>query len=298
MTISRVEDIQQLSSWIQGADAILVGAGSGLSTSAGFQYSGERFRKYFGDFEKRYHFHDMYTGGFYAFPSLEEQWAYWSRFIYLNRYCNPPKNVYETLRKILAGKDYFILTTNVDHCFQKAGFDKKRLFYTQGDYGLFQCSIPCHDKTYDNRKAIENMLIAQGYQLGDSDLLIPEGTEIQNRIPSEAIPYCPICHKPMAMNLRADGTFIEDAGWKEACQRYLGFRSRYEKGRILFLELGVGANTPGIIKYPFWQMTFQNPQAHYVSINKGEAYAPKEIADRSLCLDADIGEILEQLRLV
>ena len=288
--------LERLAAALQEADAVLVGAGAGLSTSAGFAYSGERFRRYFGDFEAAYGFHDMYSGGFYPFPTLEEHWAYWSRFIFLNRYCDPPKPVYQNLLELVKEKDTFVLTTNVDHCFQKAGFDKRRLFYTQGDYGLWQCSVPCHNKTYDNEAAVREMAAAQGFDFAeDGSLCVPAGRELQMEVPSELIPYCPICHRPMSMNLRADDTFVEDEGWHQAAQRYADFLRGHQKGRVLFLEAGVGYNTPGIIKYSFWRMTHERPDAVYACLNYGEAFAPDEIKRKSICVDGDIGEILTTL---
>ena len=283
------EAIEQLKQIISEAKIVVIGAGSGLSTSAGFTYSGERFEKYFSDFAVKYGFQDMYSGGFAPFASLEERWAYWSRYIMINRYMDPPKPVYNNILSLVRNKDYFVLTTNVDHCFQKAGFDKERLFYTQGDYGLFQCSEPCHHKTYDNEKQIRAMWEFRS----------------EMKIPSELVPYCPVCGKPMSMNLRADDTFVTDEGWDQAAARYETFlqsrniasRSGQQKGtgNVLFLELGVGRNTPGIIKYPFWQMTAKNPNAQYVCINFGEAFAPYEIEKRSLCINDDIGEVLQAL---
>ena len=272
------EEIERLKDALDDADAIVIGAGSGLSTSAGFTYSGERFKANFADFIDKYGFEDMYSGGFYPFPSLEEYWAYWSRYIIINRYMDAPKPVYENLLKLVDGRDYFVITTNVDHCFQKAGFDKKRLFYTQGDYGLFQCSEPCCDETFDNEDFVREMLEKQ------EDM----------RIPTELIPLCPHCGKPMTMNLRADDKFVEDEGWLRAAERYENFLRTRKGGRIIFLELGVGYNTPGIIKYPFWQMTARDPKAMYICINKGQAICPGEIERRSICVDGDIGEILEQ----
>ncbi|MCD8380686.1 MAG: Sir2 silent information regulator family NAD-dependent deacetylase [Lachnospiraceae bacterium] len=257
----------------------MIGAGAGLSTSAGFVYNGERFRKYFSDFEAKYGFHDMYSGGFYPYDTLEEHWAYWSRYIYVNRYVDAPKPVYEELLSLVKDKDYFVLTTNVDHCFQKAGFDKKRLFYTQGDYGLFQCSEPCHQKTYDNEDVIRQMVKHQ------RDM----------KIPAELIPRCPVCGKPMTMNLRSDDTFVEDEGWHEAAERYSLFLRRHEGMQTLFLELGVGYNTPVIIKYPFWRMTHENKNATYVCLNYGQAMAPNEITKRSICIDGDIRRVLLNL---
>ncbi len=289
--------MENIKTLLQNADSILIGAGAGLSTSAGFAYSGPRFQKYFADFEKKYGFHDMYSGGFTAFESLEENWAYWSRQIYLNRFVKAPLPVYEKLFELVREKNYFVLTTNVDHCFQKAGFDKSRLFYTQGDYGLWQCSEACHKKTYDNQAAVEKMLLAQGFVIQcDGSLELPEnGFEgIKMTVPSELLPRCPVCGKPMTMNLRCDDTFVEDEGWKRAAYRYEDFLKKNKDGRIVFLELGVGGNTPGIIKYPFWNMTHANPNAKYVCINKGEAVVPREIENQSVCVDSDIWEVVKK----
>lgn len=257
----------------------MIGAGAGLSASAGFTYTGERFEKFFGDFIEKYGFSDMYSGGFYPFETLEEHWAYWSRYIYINRYMDAPKPVYSDLLRLIGDRDYFVLTTNVDHCFQKAGFDRCRLFYTQGDYGLWQCSRPCHKKTYDNETVVRRMVAEQK----------------DRRIPGELVPYCPVCGAPMSMNLRTDDTFVEDDGWHEAARRYKDFLHCHAGQHILFLELGVGGNTPGIIKYPFWRMTQQNPKAVYACVNLGEAWAPGEIAGRAICIDGDIGEVLKQV---
>lgn len=273
------QQIEQLRLEIQQADAVVMGAGSGLSAAAGFTYSGERFQKYFKDFAEKYGIRDMYSGGFYPYSSLEEYWAWWSRHIYYNRYVDIPKPTYQKLLEIVKDKDYFVLTTNVDHCFQKAGFDKKRLFYTQGDYGLWQCSGPCCQKTYDNEEVVLQMLKEQ------KDM----------RIPSELVPHCPVCGKPMTMNLRCDDTFVQDEGWYAAQGRYTDFLRRHEGLRVLYLELGVGANTPGIIKYPFWKMTAQNPGASYVCINYQGAYAPPEIRDSALCIEDDIDKVLNDV---
>lgn len=282
---------EQLKKKINNADAVIIGAGAGLSTSAGFTYAGERFTRYFSDFIDKYGFRDMYSGGFYPFDSLEEYWAYWSRYIYINRYMDAPKPVYSNLYDLVKDKDYFVLTTNVDHCFQKARFDKHRLFYTQGDYGLFQCSTPCHQNTYDNEELIHQMVEAQGF-----DKLIQSGTSLKMKVPSELVPHCPKCGRPMTMNLRADDTFVEDEGWHQAALRYEDFLRRHKNLNILFLELGVGYNTPGIIKYPFWQMTDKWETATYACINAGDAAAPEEIKQKSICINGDIGEVLSKLK--
>ena len=238
----------------------------------------------------------MYTGGFTRFSSPEEQWAYWSRMIFLNRYCDPPKPVYQNLRKLVGDKDYFVLTTNVDHCFQKAGFDKARLFYTQGDYGLWQCSRPCHQKTYDNETTVRQMLQAQGFSVsGNGALTLPLGTVPKRTVPAGLVPRCPKCGAPMTMNLRADATFVEDDGWHIAAARYQNFMEEHRDSVILYLELGVGLNTPGIIKYNFWQQAYENPNAVYACVNRGQAFAPRELKSRSICVDGDIHAVVEQL---
>lgn len=271
--------LERLTAALDQAEAVIIGAGAGLSASAGFSYSGARFRKYFSDFSAKYGFSDIYEGGFYPYPTREEFWAYWSRYVMLNRYTPAPKPVYRQLLALVKEKDYFALTTNVDHQFQKAGFDKRRLFYTQGDYGLFQCSQPCCQKTYDNEEIVRQMVERQ------RDM----------RIPSALVPYCPVCGKPMAMNLRCDDTFAEDAGWHSAAARYAEFLRRHKGLKTLFLDLGTGMNTPAIIKFSFWRMANEWPDATYACINLGEAYAPKELSPRAICINDDIGSVLKQI---
>ena len=273
------EQIENAVNFIKDADAVIIGAGAGASTAAGLEYGGKRFTDHFAEFIEKYGGHymtDMYAAGFYPFPSEEARWGYWSKHALLNRFDPPALPLYQELYSIVKDKDYFVLTTNVDHQFQKAGFDKQRLFYTQGDYGLFQCSKPCHRATYDNEEVVREMLKRQ------KDMKIPTGL----------IPHCPVCGKPMTMNLRADDTFVQDDGWYRAAERYSEFLCRHKETKMLLLELGVGMNTPGIIKYPFWQMAAQNPNAYYVSINAGEAYAPEEIRERAICVNGDIGEVI------
>ena len=273
------DEIKKLKKAVEEADAVVIGAGAGLSTSAGFIYNGERFEKHFSEFGKKYGFKDMYSGGFYPYETPEEMWAYWSRFIFVNRFLDAPKPIYENLLSLVKDKDYFVITTNVDHCFQKAGFDKKRLFYTQGDYGLFQCSEPCSDDTYENEEMIRNMVKQQ------KDM----------KIPTDLIPKCPKCGKPLTMNLRSDDKFVEDKGWHEAAERYRDFLNSHDE-KILYLELGVGYNTPGIIKFPFWQMTAKNPKAIYACVNFGEAVCPEDIREQAICIDSDIGAVIDELR--
>ena len=278
-TKSCSESMERLKAALQDCDSVVIGAGSGLSTAAGFTYTGERFEQHFSDFAQKYGIRDMYSGGFYPFATLEEHWAYWSRYIYINRYMDAPKPVYDDLLKLVADKDYFVITTNVDHCFQKAGFDKKRLFYTQGDYGLFQCSEPCCQETFENEAMIREMVKRQENM----------------KVPTELLPVCPHCGKPLTMNLRSDNKFVEDEGWHRAAERYENFLRTRAGGKILFLELGVGYNTPVIIKYPFWQMTAKNPNAIYACINQGQAVCPQEIERQSVCMDMDIGKVLNQM---
>ena len=274
-----MKKLYELKELLRGAEVILIGAGAGLSTAAGYTYDGERFRKYFADFETAHDFHDMYSGGFYPYETPEEFWAYWSRNIFYNRYDLPPNPTYRKLLALVRDKNYFVLTTNVDHAFQLNSFDKTRLFYTQGDYGLFQCSTPCHKKTYDNEETVRKMIAVQKNM----------------RVPTELIPHCPKCGEMMTMNLRADDKFVEDSGWHAAAYRYEKFLKTYAAGDIVYLELGVGGNTPGIIKYPFWRLTAENPKARYVCINKGQAFVPDELAAQSLVIDADIAEVLNAL---
>lgn len=252
-TKSCSEQIERLKAALQDCDAVVIGAGAGLSTSAGFVYTGERFEKYFSDFAAKYGIKDMYSGGFYPFATPEEHWAYWSRYIYINRYMDAPKPVYDDLLKLVSDKDYFVITTNVDHCFQKAGFD--------------------------NEAAIREMVKRQ-----------------QNmKVPTELLPVCPHCGKPMTMNLRCDDTFVEDEGWHKAAERYENFLRTRSEQKILFLELGVGYNTPTIVKYSFWRMAHDWKDATYACLNYGEAYAPDEIRKKSICINGDIGEILSQI---
>lgn len=288
--------IEKLRDTLDQAETVLVGAGAGLSTSAGFVYTGERLERYFGDFVRKYHFRDMYSGGFYPFSTPEEHWAYWSRYIYINRYMNPPKPVYEDLFKLVKDKDYFVITTNVDHCFQKAGFDKRRLFYTQGDYGLWQCSKPCHLATYDNEDTVRKMVEAQGFVIEENgDLAVPQEAALKMSVSTELVPRCPRCGRTMSMNLRADDTFVEDEGWHTHAKLYSDYLDEHRDSKTVFLDLGTGVNTPTIVKVPFMQMTKEWLDATYVCLNLGEAFTPVEIQDRSICINEDIGDVLKQL---
>ena len=295
------DGINKLKKALKEAEAVVIGAGAGLSTSAGFIYTGERLQRYFGDFVYKYNIPDMYSGGFMVMQLPPEiYWAYWSRYIYINRYMNPRKPVYDNLFKLIKNKDYFVITTNVDHCFQKAGFDKERLFYTQGDYGLWQCSRPCHKKTYDNYDTVKEMLFAQGFGISaDGELLPPtvDFESIKMEVPTELIPRCPVCGEPMTMNLRADETFVQDEGWERASERYSKFLGTRKNKKTLFIDIATGMNTPTIVKFSFWRLVNEWSKATYACLNLGEAFAPEEIAEKSICIDGDIGDIIERIML-
>lgn len=261
------------------ADCIILGAGAGLSASGGLLYHGERFMKYFADFHEAYGITDIYSGGFYPFSTPEEQWGWWCRHIYYNRYAPPPCPVYTELFHLLQDKDYFILTTNVDHQFQKAGFDKKRMFYTQGDYGLYQCSTPCSQDTFQNQDSVEAMIQAQ------------EG----RFVPTALLPLCPHCNAPMTPNLRKDSSFVEDEGWHRASEQYQQYLQQSRGKKTLFLELGVGYNTPGIIKVPFLQQCYQREESFFLSINQDYWKIPSELKGKSLLLQGDISQIVSKL---
>lgn len=290
------ENIGRLRKTLAQADAVLIGAGAGLSTAAGFVYAGERFERYFGDFGQKYGFRDMYSGGFYPYRMQEEFWAYWSRYIWVNRYMDAPKSTYADLLRLVEGKEYFVLTTNVDHCFQKAGFDKARLFYTQGDYGLFQCSKPCCRRTWENEDAVRRMILAQGFEIGEGNApVLPEGKTALMTVPSDLLPRCPNCGRPMTMNLRSDDRFVEDKGWQRAAEAYGDWLTAHQERKAVFLEIGVGYNTPGIIKYSFWQQVYRNPDAVYACLNLTEDPVPEAIRERSILIGGDSDQVIREL---
>ncbi len=274
------EKINRAKDLIVNADYVLIGAGSGLSTAGGFTYSGERFEKNFKDFIEKYNIRDMYSAGFYPYKTSEEKWAYWSRYVYINRYQSKANPTYTALLDLVKNKDYFVITTNVDHQFQIAGYDKKRMFYTQGDYGLFQCSVPCHNKTYDNEELIIKMYESQK----------------DCKIPTELIPHCPVCGKEMEMNLRADDRFVQDEGWYEHARSYQEFLDKAKDKKLVLIEVGVGFNTPAIIRYPFEQMTYKNKNTHLIRINKDYAVCSPEILGKSILFSEDINQILNDMK--
>lgn len=295
-TRTYLEDIRLLKEKIENCDAIVVGAGAGLSTSAGFIYNGEMFKKYMFDFTNKYGITDFYSGGFYPFPDKETMWAFWSRLIYVNRYMDAPKDTYKKLLNIIENKDYFVITTNVDHQFQKSGIDKKRLFYTQGDYGLFQSVNGNIKKTYDNEEIIYQMLESQGFIKNEKGIYdVPSDKDISMRILKELTPKCPDDGSDMTMNLRSDNNFVEDEGWVEASIKYSDFINKRKNQKVLFLELGVGMNTPVIIKYSFWKMVLENEKSTYACINYNEAFCPDELLDRSIIINEDIDKVLTNI---
>ena len=271
--------IQKLKEEIENSEYILIGAGAGLSTSAGFLYDGKRFEDNFKDYIKKYGFTDMYSAGFYNFPTLEEYWAYFSLNVYINRYDIEENETYLNLYNIVKNKNYFVITTNVDGRFADSKFDKDKIFAVQGDFSLFQCSKPCRQETFYNEKYIREMIKYKK----------------EMKIPTELIPKCPYCGRNMSMNLRVDSTFVQDKNWDKQKSKYENFLKNSYNSKILFLELGVGFNTPSIIKYNFWRMTLNNKKSVYASINLGECYSASDIEERSICIDADISEVLKKL---
>jgi NAD-dependent SIR2 family protein deacetylase len=295
-TNSYQKSIQQLSDVLAQADAVLVGAGSGLSTAAGLDFAGERLQRYFGDFAAKYGMPDMYSGCFSNFESRAERWAYWSRWAWFNRFETIPKPTLQHLKALLTGKDHFVLTTNIDHTFIRAGFDKQKLCYTQGDFGLLQCSGPCHDKTYDDKDLLRQMIAAQGYvEDAQGHFHAPEDHAVRMTVPEDLIPHCPVCGREMDFNLFWDDRFVRDKGWHIAHDRYEAWLSEHKTGKMLYLELGVGFNSPGVIKYPFWQMTADNPDAVFATIDLNQPCTWKSIMDRSIVIQGDLDQAVSDL---
>ena len=263
---------------IDDADYIIIGAGAGFSAAAGIEYVGERFERYFEDFIEKYHFTDMYSSGFYPFETSEEKWAYWARHIFANRFDVGKTDLYQKLLKLVENKDYFILTTNVESQFWINGFEDERIFATQGDYGLLQCEKACHNKLYQNHDQVFEWL---------------EKTE-DCKIPTELVPICPVCGGEMDLNLRKDNFFVEDEKWHEMHDNYSRFLEHVDENKnIVFLELGVGFNTPVIIRYPFEQMTYNCPNATLIRLNRSHAEAIPENIDKTISFDENISEIFD-----
>lgn len=274
------EQIRSAARYLQEADYVLIGAGAGLSTAAGLTYSGKRFQDNFKEFIEKYGMQDMYSAGFYPFGTEEERWAYWCRHSYVNRIAPPAMPLYEKLFAMVKDMDYFVLTTNVDHQFQKAGFQNERIFATQGDYGRIQCMKGCHPKTYDAVSMFTQMNQAQK----------------DCKIPSYMVPRCPVCGGPMAMNLRCDQYFVEDDSWNQAAENYGRYLKQLKKGNVLLLELGVGFNTPSIIRFPFEKMVRENKNINLVRLNLDEAVIPESFGKRGIGINRDLCESLNDIR--
>ena len=273
----RISEVKKL---INEADYILIGAGAGLSTAAGLEYSGESFEKNFKEFIEKYNFPDLYSASFYDFNTQEEKWAFFAKMISLNRFNKEPLKLYQELCSLVKEKDYFIITTNVDGQFEKAGFEKEKVFETQGDYAYLQCEIACHNKLYYNYDLVNEWL---------------KNTE-DCKIPSSLVPKCPVCGGNMEMNLRKDANFVQDENWYKQDKRYGEFLDKSQDKNLLLLEIGVGFNTPGIIRFPFEQMVYNNVNTHLVRINKDYAFVSKEIEDKTILFDEDTNKIVEDLK--
>ena len=294
------EKIEKAKHLIDNSDYIIIGAGSGLSTAGGFVYSGENFDRYFKDFGDKYGFKDMYSGGFYPYKTQEEKWAYWSRYIFVNRYkSEKPNKVYTALFNLVKNKDYFVITTNVDHQFQIAGFDKNRLFYTQGDYGLFQCSTPCHNKTYDNKDIVLKMLKSQNFITEKNGKMeITNSSCWKMTIDNTLIPKCPICGENMEMNLRSDDRFVQDEQWHRHAELYSKFINKANGKNVVLFEVGVGFNTPAIIRFPFENFVFNQNNFYLLRLNKDYAFCPKEIENKTILFDENIEKVLNDLKTI
>lgn len=275
--LNKIEEIRKL---IKNADYVLIGAGAGLSTSAGIEYSGKRFEENFSDFIKKYHFTDMYSSGFYDFETEEEKWAYWSKHMYINNIGMKATKLYQDIFDLIKEKDYFVITTNVDDQFFKAEFDKKRVFATQGSYRYIQCSHACHNKIYDATEMVKEMI-----------------DKIQDcKIPTKLIPFCPVCGGKMEVNLRKDIYFVQDDNWYEQNTKYEEFLEKAKNKKTVLLELGVGFNTPTIIRFPFEEMIYQNSNWNLVRFNKSDSTIVLNIQNRTIEVEEDINKIVKKLQ--
>lgn len=276
------EQLEQAADLIGKAKTILIGAGAGASAAAGLTYSGERFTDNFSEFIEKYgamYMTDMYAAGFYPFPTQEAKWGYWSKHSMVNRFLPPAMPLYRRLYEIVKEKDYFVLTTNVDHQFQKAGFQAERIFATQGDYGNIQCEKGCHSKIYDAEDMFRQMEQAR------RDCLVP----------SYMVPKCPVCGGNMAMHLRCDQYFVEDENWHRAAGRYYDFLKKIEKEDAVLLELGVGFNTPMIIRFPFEKMVRENKGLSLIRLNMNEAVVPESFGSRAVGIGGDMAKVISDL---
>lgn len=272
--------IVKIKDLIKNADCVLIGAGAGLSTSAGIEYSGKRFENNFADFIKKYHFTDMYSSGFYDFQTEEEKWAYWAKHMYINNIGMKATKLYQDMLELVKDKDYFVITTNVDDQFFKAGFDKEKVFATQGSYRYIQCSRACHNKIYNATEIVKEMI-----------------EKIQDcKIPTELIPVCPVCGEKMDTNLRKDAYFVQDDNWYKQNAIYGEFLDKAKNKKVVLLEFGVGFNTPTIIRFPFEQMTYQNLNWNLVRFNKDNCMTFLDIQDRIIEVKDDINKIVKDLK--
>lgn len=276
------EKIERAKNWIKNADAILIGAGAGLSTSAGLEYAGKRFENNFKDFIQKYHFTDMYTAGFYDFHTEEEKWAFWAKHMYVNDIGIGATKLYKDVLELMKNKKYFVITTNVDDQFYKAGVDKAKVFATQGSYRYIQCKEACHNQLYDATELVKEMV---------------EKTK-DCKIPIELVPVCPVCPvcgEKMDVHVRVDANFVQDDDWYKQDEKYGEFLDNTKDKNVVLLELGVGFNTPGIIRIPFEQMTYQNANWKLIRINKNESSTFLDINDKSILIQGDIKEIVDLL---
>lgn len=277
------EQIKNAVNLIKEADVVLIGAGAGASTAAGLSYDGKRFRENFHEFIMKYggqYMTDMYAAGFYPFPSEEAKWGYWSKHALLNRFYPPALPLYKDLYDIAKDKEYFVLTTNVDHQFYKAGFSADRIFATQGDYGEIQCQKGCHPKVYEAEELFQEMDAAR------KDCLIP----------SELVPKCPVCGGKMAMHLRCDNYFVEDEAWHEAADRYAEFLDKNKDKKVVLLELGVGFNTPIIIRFPFEKMVRERASYSLIRLNRDEAVVPESFGNRAIGIGGDMAGAITDIK--
>lgn len=278
-TMPYEDQIQAAARALQEADHILIGAGAGLSAAAGLTYSGKRFTDNFPEFIEKYGMTDMYSAGFYPFSSEEARWGYWSKHVYVNRIRPEALPLYRTLHDLVKEKDYFVLTTNADHQFYKAGFGEDQIFATQGDYGYIQCLRGCHPKVYDDTAMMNQMHQAR------KDCLVP----------SYMVPKCPVCGGPMTMNLRCDHRFVEDEAWHRAEKRFGEFLNVCEEGKTALLELGVGFNTPTIIRFPFERLAREKKNMTLIRLNRDEAIVPESLGERAFGIEADIAQSIEDI---
>lgn len=271
--------LEQAKRALEGAEYVLLGGGAGLSAAAGITYSGKRFTEHFEPFINKYGFTDLYTSSFYPFRTEEENWAYWAKHISINRFEIGATRLYEDLFQLVKEKEYFVISTNVESQFVKAGFPEDKVFEIQGDYSYLQCEKGCHDTLYYNEAVVKEMI----EQTRDC------------RIPTDLVPKCPVCGGRMDVNLRKNGYFVQDEKWYESERRYKEFLSSTTEERIVYAELGVGFNTPGIIRYPFERMTYNNVNATLIRFNLEHPEGAPENKFRTIAFTEDMQKIVRDL---